>query len=182
MSYLPPLLVRNHYSVLLIPILIIFLTISGCAGISEDLGLEKTKEVVQTADELTILAMEDFNVGKYHSAILKFEEIIERYPFSPRALLAELKSADCHYYMEEYLEAGMLYQEFKKRHPTNEAISYVMFQLGMCDLKQTDRIDRNITGAKNAIQSFSRLLKAFPDSPLYQRSPRPAFGPPKNSW
>jgi outer membrane protein assembly factor BamD len=156
---------RPAFLFLLILLLFPSFLLSGCSGISEDLGLEHSEPVVQNADELAILAMADFNVGRYHSAITKFEEIIERYPFSPRALLAELKAADCHYYMEEYLEGKLLYQEFIKRHPTNEAIPYVMFQIGMCDLNQTDRIDRNITGAKEAIQSFSQLLRAFPDSP-----------------
>ncbi len=165
MSYLHHLLNSRHHTFTFAITIIALLLLAGCAGLSEDLGFEQAEPVVKTADELAILAMEDFNVGKYHSAVEKFDEIIERYPFSPRALLAELKAADCHYYMEEYPEASLLYEEFKKRHPTNEAVPYVMFQIGMCDLKQTDRIDRNVNGARNAIQSFSSLLRAFPDSP-----------------
>lgn len=119
----------------------------------------------KTADELALEAVEDFNVGNYQAAATKFDEIKNRYPFHPRAMLAELKSADCQYYQEKYAEAKLLYQEFQERHPTNEAIPYVIFQIGMCSLSQTDRIDKNVNGAKEAIQSFTQLLRAFPDSP-----------------
>jgi outer membrane protein assembly factor BamD len=109
--------------------------------------------------------MDDFSVGKYHTARKSFEEVMDRYPFSPQAMLAELKAADCHYYQENYAEAKVLYQQFEERHPTNEAIPYVMFQIGMCDFSRTDRIDRDTSGARDAIQSFSRLLRAYPNSP-----------------
>lgn len=137
----------------------------GCATLGEWFGFGDSSSVQESAETLAIEAMEDFNVGSYHSALEKFEEILDRYPFSPEAMLAELKAADSHYYQDHYLEAKVLYQQFEERHPTNEAIPYVMFQIGMCDFARADRIDRDISGARDAIQSFSRLLRAHPDSP-----------------
>lgn len=145
--------------------LTLILSLSGCASLRKWFGLDESSTVQQSASSLAVEAMEEFNVGKYYKALEKFEEIMERFPFSPEAMLAELKAADSHYYQEEYLEAKVLYQEFEERHPTNEAIPYVMFQIGMCDFARTDRIDRDISGAQDAIQSFSRLLRAFPNSP-----------------
>ncbi len=170
MPYLHRIIFRTRPAVFFIPILLALVAISGCAEIREDLGLKQPEPVIQTAGELAVLGMESFNVGKYHSAITNFEEITERYPFDPIAHLARLKTADCHYYMEEYPEAKMFYQEFKERAPRNEAIPYVMFQIGMCDLKMTDRIDRNVNGAKDAIQSFSLLLNAFENSPYHREA------------
>ncbi len=109
--------------------------------------------------------MKSYEIGRYNTAMKDFQEIKDRYPFSPEALLAELKLADCEYYNDKYEEAKELYKEFEERHPTNEAIPYVMFQIGMCDYSRTDRIDRDSTGAQDAIKSFSRLLRAYPDSP-----------------
>ena len=140
-------------------------SLSGCATLGEWLGFETSQGVEKTAKSLAIEGMEDFNVGSYSTALEKFEEILDRFPFSPEAMLAELKSADSHYYLEHYLEAKVLYKQFEERHPTNEVIPYVMFQTGMCDFARTDRIDRDISGAKDAIQSFSRLLRAYPISP-----------------
>lgn len=59
----------------------------------------------------------------------------------------------------------MLYHEFEERHPTNEAIPYVMYQIAMSHYQQIDRIDRDTSGAENAIKEFSKLLRAFPNSP-----------------
>ena len=146
---------------------LLFLTIglTGCASMKKWFGFDDGTTIQQSAESLAIEAMEEFNVGKYYKALGKFEEIMNRFPFSPEAMLAELKSADCHYFKEEYLEAKILYQEFEERHPTNEAIPYVMFQIGMSDFSRTNRIDRDTSGARDAIQSFGRLLRAFPGSP-----------------
>lgn len=141
------------------------LALTGCASLKSWFGFDESSTVQQSAESLAMVGMDDFNVGKYHSALESFEEIMDRFPFSPQAMLAELKAADSHYYQKNYLEAKVLYQQFEERHPTNEAIPYVMFQIGMCDYARTDRIDRDTGGARDAIQSFSRLLRAYPDSP-----------------
>ena len=157
------------------------LSLSGCATMKDMFSSlpfsfgtgEETQEqeIFEPADALAATGMDAYNLGNYSEALDAFNEIMDRYPFSPQAMLAELKAADCHYYKKEYLEAKTLYKEFEERHPTNEAIPYVMYQIGMCDFTRTDRIDRDITGAQDAIQSFSRLLRAYPDSP-YTREAR----------
>lgn len=145
----------------LLPILIF--TLAGCAKETLNDGVPEHSK--RPAREILMSAMKNFNTGLYKTALKDFEEIMDIYPFSEEALLAELKAADSHYYLGEYPEAKVYYQQFEEQHPTNQAIPYVMFQTGMCDIKQTDRIDRNVTSAKDAIHSFSRLLRAFPDSP-----------------
>lgn len=140
-------------------------TMSGCAKIKDTLSLKEEAEVGLPAEQLIIKGMEEYDVGKYFLAVEYFNEILDRYPFSPQAPLAELKAADSNYYMERYAEALVLYREFEERHPTNEAISYVMYQKAMCSYQTIDRIDRDITGAIESIQSFQELLRAFPQSP-----------------
>ena len=146
------------------------LSLSGCATMKDmfsnwTFGSKTEDETFEPAETLAVTGMDKYNVGNYSEALKAFNEIMDRYPFSPQAMLAELKAADSHYYKKEYLEAKTLYKEFEERHPTNEAIPYVMFQIGMCDFSRTDRIDRDISGAHDAIKSFSRLLRAYPDSP-----------------
>jgi len=138
---------------------------SGCTTMKETFRIKEKAEVQLPAEQLIIKGMEEFNIGKYFLAIEYFNEILDRYPFSPQAPLAELKAADSSYYMERYEEALVLYREFEERHPTNEAISYVMYQKGMCSYNRIDRIDRDITGAIESIQAFEELLRAFPESP-----------------
>ena len=79
--------------------------------------------------------------------------------------MAELKVADCSFYMENYIEAHVYYEKFQEMHPTNEAIPYVMYQKAMCYYKQIDTIDRDTTGGLKAIEKFQQLLKVYPDSP-----------------
>ncbi len=166
----------RHRVLLILLCLALLLPLSGCSTIKDmfssfTFGEQSEEEAQDSAASLIQVGMEAFSVGNYHDALQAFDEILNRHPFSPQAMLAELKAADCHYYQKEYLQAKTLYREFEERHPTNEAIPYVIFQIGMCDFERTDRIDRDISGARDAIQSFSRLLRAFPNSP-YSREAR----------
>ncbi len=146
------------------------LSLSGC-GTTKDMfsswnffGSGKEDEI-EPAETLAAKGMEAYKVGNYSDALKSFQDIIDRHPFSPQAVLAELKAADCQYYTEKFTEAKDLYKTFAERHPTNEAVPYVMFQIGMCDLSRSSRIDRDPSGARDALQAFNRLLKAHPDSP-----------------
>ena len=155
------------------PLLLFFLLLSstGCTELKETFNItsidedgKQTSSLDLPARNLATKGMDDYSVGKYFTAIDFFEEILDKYPFSPEAVLAELKAADCNYHLGHYMEAQMLYEEFENRHPTNESIPYVMFQKGMCNYKQIDRIDRDTSGAIKAIVLFKQLLKAYPDT------------------
>ncbi len=149
------------------------LSLTGCAATEgmfsswSFFGLYKgdTEEQKVSAGNLVVQGMDAFKIGRYNTAMKHFQEVRDQYPFSPEALLAELKLADCEFYNDNYQQAKQLYKEFEERHPTNEAIPYVMFQIGICDYSRTDRIDRDPTGAQDSIKSFSRLLRTYPDSP-----------------
>lgn len=157
----------------LIFVLIILLSLSGCATLDNMLtfiGGGGGSLMPDTPESLAMRGLDEFNHGKYHDALKTFEEIKDRFPFSDSSLLAELKSADSHYYMEHYAEALTLYEEFEANHPTNEAIPYVLFQMGMCNYAQIDTIDRDPGGAINSIQVFSRLLRTFPQSPYVEEA------------
>ncbi len=159
----------HHFKLFCTASLLLFL-LSGCSSINIfGIGEEEGKYNVPV-NELIVTGMDEYNVGKYYLAVKYFDKILDRYPFSPEASLAELKAADSHYYMGHYIEAHMLYSEFEDRHPTNEAIPYVMYQKGMSNYKRIDRIDRDVTGAIDAIQNFSQLLRAFPNSPYTQEA------------
>lgn len=143
------------------------LLLGGCNSLPAFLDFRTGAEIDVEAPAQTLAAqgMDDYNVGKYFTALEYFEEILDRYPFSPEATLAELKAADCNYFMERYIEAFTLYKQFEERHPTNEAIPYVMFQKAMTHYQRMDRVDRDPTGATEAIKLFDQLLRAYPNSP-----------------
>ena len=153
----------------IITILASFSLLSGCAAIDHTmhyLGIGTRSELgSKTPDALAMNAMDNFNRGEYSKALKTFNDIKDRFPFSQAGLLAELKSADCQYYLKHYPEAISLYQDFENNHPTNEAAPYITFQIGMSYYNQMDTIDRDPGAAKNAISSFTKLIKAYPQSP-----------------
>lgn len=146
--------------------LILLMTVSGCAGMHPIAKLfGGRKAAPASAEAIAYGALGNFNHGKYQKALKAFDELKNRFPFSQFSLLAELKTADCKYYLEDYAEAAVLYQDFIDNHPTNEAVPYVMFQIGMCHFKQIDTIDRDPAGAYASIQAFNKLLRSYPLSP-----------------
>ncbi|MEW6218441.1 MAG: outer membrane protein assembly factor BamD [Thermodesulfobacteriota bacterium] len=147
--------------------LILLVALSGCATadrwwaeIWED-GERATPSAEAMADE----GMEFFSQGSYYEAAKVFEDLKSSYPFHPLAMMAELKAADSHFYQEHYEEARSLYREFEERHPANEAMPYVLFQIAFSHAKQIGTIDRDTGAAAQAVQAFGRLLKTYPDSP-----------------
>jgi outer membrane protein assembly factor BamD len=143
-------------------ILILLFVFSGCAWF-------KPKED-KTAQELISDGMDQFNSEDYKDAVESFEKLKDWYPFSKYVILAELKIADAYYHLQEYSEAVTAYESFENLHPRNEAVPYVIFQIGLCYYEQIDTVDRDQTSAKNALDTFKRLIRQFPDNSYAHRA------------
>ncbi len=135
----------------------LILVCSGC-------GLFKTKEP-GSAEELAQKGMQQFNKKNYRTALEHFKKLKDWYPFSKYAVLAELKIADSHYHLEEYEDAIFAYEEFVELHPRNEAVPYVIYQIGRCYFDQMDAIDRDQNATRKALETFKRLNEKYPDNP-----------------
>jgi len=165
------LFLKHKHLFICLMVFFLLLPLTGCSKKNFISSLGFQSKTPDTAEALAMKGLDSYEHGKYYKAKEAFEALLSRYPFSEYSLLAELKTADSNYYMKEYEEAVLQYMDFEERHPTNEAIPYVMFQIGMCDYKQIDTIDRDVANANNAIYSFSKLLRSFPNSP-YQDEAR----------
>ena len=141
-------------------VLFFLLIIGGLTGCGCLFGPKET----DTAEELAEKGMEYFDDEDYYDALKAFTTLKERYPYSRYAILAELKVADAHFHRKEYAEAIVAYGEFLQLHPKNDAIPYVMFQIGECYYKQLLSEDRDQTPTRQAIAAYQRLLKEHPDS------------------
>lgn len=117
----------------------------------------------KSSQELAREGMEAYQNGKYESAIESFEKLKDYYPFSKFAMLAELKIADSYFRLNQYGEAIFAYEEFERLHPRNEAIPYVIYQIGYCYFRQMDTVDRDQTATQKALDAFDRLTRQFPD-------------------
>ena len=134
--------------------LISLLILSGCSGS----GIKEEKSAEELADD----GMNQFKKKRFRTSIESFEKLKDWYPFSKFAILAELKIAEAHYSLKEYEDAILAYEEFENLHPRNEAIPYVIYQIGRCYFDQIDTADRDQTPAQKALDTFKRLKNQFP--------------------
>lgn len=118
----------------------------------------------RTADQLAWDGVQKMQDHEYDDALEAFQTLKERYPYSKYAILAELKIGDVYFRQEEYADAALAYEEFVRLHPRNEVVPYVLYQMGMCHFLSFKSIDRDPEETKLAIDSFQRLVRAFPDS------------------
>ncbi len=141
---------------ILLGILVIF--ISGCSI------FEESSQMNKSAQQLAAEGAAAFMNEDYKDAVKAYTDLKDWYPFSKFAILAELKIADANFKLEEYDEAIVAYESFEKMHPRNEAVPYVINQIGLSWYKQIHTVDRDPSPAKNAMAQFRRLLIQFPDS------------------
>lgn len=147
-------------------LLCLALMLSGCAMFEESHRMEKS------AEQLAAEGASAFMNEDYKDAVKAYTDLKDWYPFSKYAILAELKIADAHFHLEAYDEAVVAYEQFEKMHPRNEAIPYVIHQIGLCWFNQMDTVDRDHSPARNAMAQFQRLMEQFPDSEYAQKAPK----------
>lgn len=166
---------RNQVFLISLLLLISCIVLNGCGPVSkvgsflsyrleEGLTSKKKKE---EEDLITLLREADraFRRGNYEIAYEYYSKIKNMYPGSPQAVLAELRMADSKFWSQDYLEAIPLYESFEKFYPNNEAIPYVIFQIGTCYYKLKQSYDKDQTYTKKAIETYQRLLQNFPQNP-----------------
>ena len=142
--------------------LVALLTTSGCSSLRSQFNKLLGYKEESSAQELAWAGMEAYEKERYKEAIEKFQKLKDFYPFSKYAILAELKIADAHYQREDYEDAIFAYENFEQLHPRNEAIPYVIYQIGRCYFDQINTPDRDQTSAEKALATFQRLMKQYP--------------------
>ncbi len=123
----------------------------------------------KTAFELANEGVEAYNSGDYKLAIKDFGQINDWYPFSKYKMLAELKIADAYFKNENYDDAITAYRQFENLHPENDAIPYVIYQIGMCYFVQMSTVDRDQSVVRKAMDTFERLVSEFPKTAYADR-------------
>ncbi len=139
---------------------------AGCASIPE-------VEEIPTAETYYDRGLESlepervmffFKQVDYPSAIESFQEVIDNYPYSEYATLAELKIADIHFDRRAYPEAASYYPDFVELHPRHEMVPHALFRNGLCSYEQIRASDRDQTATFEAISHFRALLERYPSA------------------
>lgn len=153
---------ENKNIVVISLLFLIVILFSSCAW------FETKKE--KTAEELISEGMAYYEDEEYQKAIEAFEKINNWYPYSKHVMLSELKSADAYYHLKRYDEAVIFYEQFERMHPRNEAVPYVMYQIGMCHFNRIESVDRDQTPTRRALKSFLRLVNTYPENQYSQKA------------
>jgi len=143
------------------PVFIVLLCLLTVLSCNTTPPAKKVKSDRQYYDD----AMVFFSSRNYFDSIPALEELREKFPLSPYAVLAELRLGDSHYHKKEYEQAVHYFDNFRRLHPSNRDVPYSIFMTGMCHFQQILSIDRDQTSAKEAVEYFKMLLELYPLSP-----------------
>ncbi len=102
---------------------------------------------------------------RYEEALVQFNAVKNKHPYSKLATEAEIRIADIHFKRDEFVESQTAYQIFKEMHPTHPKIPYATYRLGLSFFKQLpSTIDRDLSVAERAILYFDEVLNSYPTS------------------
>jgi len=101
----------------------------------------------------------------YKGAIDTFQDIIDNYPYSDYAVLAELQIADANFEQGLYDEALSYYRDFADLHPDHPKVPYTLYRAALCHVRQGHDASRDQTATRKALAQLDRLLRQHPFSP-----------------
>lgn len=128
-------------------------------------GCSSSEKNLDTAEGLFESAQEYEKNDRFEEATRRYQEVKSKFPYSKLSVEADLALADVFYKKESFAEAQIAYQAFRELHPRHARSDYVLFQIGMSYFKQLpSTIDRDLSLAPNAIQTFDEFMRIFPQS------------------
>lgn len=135
-------------------------------------GCSSTDELDSSTAEGAFKLGEEFRADeRYEDAIMQFNIVKNKFPYSRLKSEAELQIADINYERETYIEAQAAYEIFKELHPKHKKIAYVTYQLAMSFFMQLpDTIDRDLTLANNAILYFDEVITSYSTSEYVEKA------------
>ena len=113
----------------------------------------------------------------YEQVRQTLNQIIDNYPYSTYAPLAQLRLADSYFKESRYLESAEAYDHFIKLYPNDKNIPYAVFMEGRSFFENqkswlTGSIPYDIdpTGIYNAFDEFKYIMNNFPSSPYAEKA------------
>jgi outer membrane protein assembly factor BamD len=146
----------------------------GCASgpEAEELGevpsaeqlYQEAKDILADGGEILWL----FDTTKYQDAIDRLQDIIDNYPYSDYAVLANLEIADTYFRRESYEEALSYYRDFAELHPDHPRVAYALHRAALCHYRQSKDPGRDQSATKLAVTQLEDLMRRFPNTPEAQ--------------
>ena len=114
--------------------------------------------------ELEFQKQRRFLPSDYLIAIETFQDIIDNYPYSDQAVLAELAIADAYFEKGGYDEAISYYTDFADLHPEHERVPYAIYRRALSHAGQSKQPGRDQTETMRAVETLERLIVRYPHS------------------
>ena len=150
------------------PALALVALLSSCASTGTDEIVEVASAdrlyeegVAELEDQSSLLGV---NFKNYQGAIDKFQDIIDNYPYSEYAVLAELRIADAHFAQSRWDEALGYYRDFAQLHPDHEKVPYTMLRTALCHERQSEKSVRDQTQTREAVAALDQLILRYPNA------------------
>ena len=105
----------------------------------------------------------DFATKEYKAAIENYQQLIDKFPFSPYAEDAEMKIGLAHYQEKDYAEAIGALDDFQRMHPTSKNLELVTYYIGLSYYDQIGREDQDQGKTVAALKRFQELEQRFPE-------------------
>jgi outer membrane protein assembly factor BamD len=105
----------------------------------------------------------NFATKEYKAAIENYQQVIDKYPFSPYAEDAEMKIGLAYYQQKEYAEAIGALDDFERMHPTSKNLELVSYYIGLSYYDQIGREDQDQGKTVAALRRFQELEQRFPE-------------------
>ncbi len=150
---------HDRISFLLFPLLCVLLVAAGCSA-------RRAPQDDSSPGDLIVLGRESMRDKNFDQAREAFNKILQEYPESNLRSEALLSLADSFFASKDYQEAKFQYEKFVQLYPVNPQTPRSLYYLSMCDYRRLAHIDRDQTQAEDALKSFRRLVRQFPNSLL----------------
>src|SRR6202021_599265 len=108
----------------------------------------------------------NFATKEYKAAIENYQQVIDKYPFSPYAEDAEMKIGLAYYQQKDYAEAIGALDDFERMHPTSKNLELVTYYIGVSYSDQIGPEDQDQGKTTAALRRFQELAQRFPDGTL----------------
>ncbi len=149
------------------------LALAGCGGTS-------TRELLGNADKLYEMAKKASDNGNFRDAIIYYEQLEARFPFSNPARQAQLDLMYA-YYMNREVEAAIdQADQFIRENPAHPRVDYAYYIKGLVQFERNpnflerwfnaDLSQRPPLDARKSFQAFQTLIQRYPNSQYVEDS------------
>jgi outer membrane protein assembly factor BamD len=142
----------------------------GCGGgpdVNELGEVPSAEQLYQEAKAILADGHELFwvwDTTDYQEAIDRLQDIIDNYPYSDYAVLANLEIADTYFRRERYEEALSYYRDFAELHPQHPKVAYALHHAALCHYHQSKEPGRDQSATEQAVAQLEDLMRRFPDA------------------